>query len=150
MGSRIERKNKMGFEIQDCTRCGGSGRYSYCQMYGDTCFKCGGTGVILTRRGNAAFSYYRNLFETQASNIVAGSYIRFNGKWKKVLNIKEDTLNAGFIVFELPNQSYHVPGSSKIESAIDENDRQKKLAEAHRHQEKLGKTGKVLKKFLAA
>jgi hypothetical protein len=28
-----------------CTRCGGSGHYSYCQMHGTTCFKCGGSGA---------------------------------------------------------------------------------------------------------
>lgn len=27
-----------------CTRCGGSGHYSYCQMHGTTCFGCNGTG----------------------------------------------------------------------------------------------------------
>lgn len=27
-----------------CSRCGGSGHYSYCQMYGTRCFKCGGSG----------------------------------------------------------------------------------------------------------
>lgn len=29
---------------ETCSRCGGSGRYSWCQMYGDKCFKCGGKG----------------------------------------------------------------------------------------------------------
>jgi hypothetical protein len=32
-----------------CGRCGGSGSYSYCQMYGTTCFGCGGTGKVATR-----------------------------------------------------------------------------------------------------
>jgi hypothetical protein len=32
-----------------CGRCGGSGRYSWCQMYGDTCFKCSGAGLVLPR-----------------------------------------------------------------------------------------------------
>ncbi len=32
---------------QACTRCEGSGKYSWCQTYGDTCFKCGGSGKAL-------------------------------------------------------------------------------------------------------
>lgn len=27
-----------------CPRCGGSGKFSYCEAYGDTCFECGGVG----------------------------------------------------------------------------------------------------------
>jgi hypothetical protein len=27
-----------------CSRCGGGGQYSYCQMYGSTCFGCAGQG----------------------------------------------------------------------------------------------------------
>ena len=30
---------------ESCGRCGGSGRYSYCQMYGDKCFGCSGHGM---------------------------------------------------------------------------------------------------------
>jgi hypothetical protein len=30
--------------ITECSRCGGYGKYSYCQMYGDRCFGCSGTG----------------------------------------------------------------------------------------------------------
>lgn len=36
------RLNALGL-LEECTRCGGSGRYSYCQMYGDRCFKCRGS-----------------------------------------------------------------------------------------------------------
>lgn len=35
-----------GLKIGDtCTRCCGSGHYSYCQMHGTTCFKCSGNGM---------------------------------------------------------------------------------------------------------
>lgn len=30
--------------ITECSRCGGYGKHSYCQMYGDRCFGCSGTG----------------------------------------------------------------------------------------------------------
>ncbi len=33
--------------LKTCGRCGGSGKHSYCEMHGDTCFGCGGTGKVL-------------------------------------------------------------------------------------------------------
>lgn len=45
---------KVKFETEDCSRCGGSGEYSSCAMYGKTCFKCRGGKIQLTRRGIAA------------------------------------------------------------------------------------------------
>jgi len=32
-----------------CSRCGGSGEYSFCQAHGTTCFKCSGTGKTMPR-----------------------------------------------------------------------------------------------------
>jgi hypothetical protein len=37
------RLNALGHH-ETCTRCGGSGEYSYCQSHGTRCFKCGGSG----------------------------------------------------------------------------------------------------------
>jgi DnaJ-class molecular chaperone len=45
---------KLLFENVTCSRCGGTGSYSWCQMYGSTCFKCAGSGSTLTKRGHAA------------------------------------------------------------------------------------------------
>ncbi len=42
------RLNALGL-LTTCSRCGGSGRYSYCQMYGDRCFGCSGSGKGLPR-----------------------------------------------------------------------------------------------------
>ncbi len=40
---------KLIYDLESCSRCGGSGHYSYCQMYGTTCFKCGGSGKARTK-----------------------------------------------------------------------------------------------------
>lgn len=32
-----------------CSRCGGCGRYSWCQQYGDRCFECAGSGKVLPK-----------------------------------------------------------------------------------------------------
>ena len=37
--------DRKGWPVETCGRCGGSGRYSYCAMYGDTCFGCSGNGI---------------------------------------------------------------------------------------------------------
>ena len=47
-------ENKLGFEIETCSRCGGSGHFSYNQIDGSRCFKCGGAKVTYTKRGQAA------------------------------------------------------------------------------------------------
>lgn len=41
--------DQFGFPLQDCPRCGGSGRHSYCERFGTTCFQCGGKGRARTR-----------------------------------------------------------------------------------------------------
>jgi hypothetical protein len=38
------------YDTEPCSRCGGSGHHSRCEMYGTTCFKCSGRKVTLTRR----------------------------------------------------------------------------------------------------
>ncbi len=45
---------RLVYETETCSRCGGSGTYSYCQMYGSTCFKCSGRKRSLSRRGAKA------------------------------------------------------------------------------------------------
>lgn len=48
-----------------CGRCGGSGRYSRCQMYGDMCFGCSG-------RGKVAAKLTRETFEAARVKVEAG------------------------------------------------------------------------------
>ncbi len=42
---RLIKAGKMA--LKTCGRCAGSGKYSYCQTHGDTCFGCGGSGKVL-------------------------------------------------------------------------------------------------------
>lgn len=65
------------FETEPCTRCGGSGRYSYTQgMKGpfgpETCFKCIGTGMQYTKRGAVAKEFYDSLCMAEAQTLVVG------------------------------------------------------------------------------
>jgi hypothetical protein len=67
------------FETKTCTRCGGSGHYSYCQMHGTTCFGCAGSGKMLTKRGKAAAAYLRALRTVKASEVKFGDCVLMPG-----------------------------------------------------------------------
>lgn len=70
------------FETEPCTRCGGSGTYSYCIQWGTTCFACGvrprerGTGRRLTKRGKAARAYFQSLLPSKrVADLVPGDMV---------------------------------------------------------------------------
>lgn len=68
--------NDLRLERETCTRCGGSGRYSHCQMYGDTCFRCNGRKETLTKRGAAAMAHLIKLCSVPARELKPGDVIR--------------------------------------------------------------------------
>jgi hypothetical protein len=82
-------------ETVTCSRCGGSGEYSYCQMYGRTCFKCSGAKRIYTKRGFAAAQFLKALWSKTASELKVGDKILCDGipgylasKWGTVESIR--------------------------------------------------------------
>lgn len=64
------------FETRSCTRCGGSGRYSFNQFDGDRCFGCAGKGRMLTTRGLAASAWLKALRQVPASDVKPGDIVR--------------------------------------------------------------------------
>ncbi len=64
------------FENETCSRCSGSGKYSYCQRYGDRCFKCHGAGVTLTKRGHIAQTFYIESCQIEATDLKIGDVIK--------------------------------------------------------------------------
>lgn len=66
-------------ERETCSRCGGSGNYSYCSMYGTRCFKCHGNKVVLTKRGAAAMAFLKNLRSKRADELKVGDRVRHDG-----------------------------------------------------------------------
>jgi len=85
------------FERETCSRCGGSGSYSWCQRYGSTCFKCGGKKEVLTKRGAAAAARMNALLSRPYSEVQVGDTIRMSsvtvggdvyGFWGKVVEIE--------------------------------------------------------------
>lgn len=61
-------------ENEVCTRCSGTGKHSFCTAHGSTCFKCHGTGIVLTARGKVVNRYIRSLRweDRQVGTLVAG------------------------------------------------------------------------------
>lgn len=69
------RVNSNGMEIESCGRCGGSGHYSYCQMYGTTCFGCSGSGLRFTKRGAAANAFLTQIRSKPIAELSVGMEI---------------------------------------------------------------------------
>ncbi len=84
------KKPAPSFESEVCSRCLGSGRFSHCAMYGDTCFRCGGKGRTLTKRGEAAAKYLRTLRSKRLDEIQVSDVVHIRGggpfpaKWETV------------------------------------------------------------------
>lgn len=68
------------YDIESCSRCGGSGHYSRCQMYGTTCFKCGGKTTTLTRAAAKAAAAIQEFitahFSVAVETLVVGDRIK--------------------------------------------------------------------------
>lgn len=54
----MEKRNRDGFPLEECSRCLGGGRYSYCRSHGTTCFRCHGSGVVIAKRARAAWDAF--------------------------------------------------------------------------------------------
>ena len=59
-----------------CTRCNGSGKFSFNAVHGDMCYGCKGTGYNLTKRGEAALAYLLSLRKVNADQIVVGDLVQ--------------------------------------------------------------------------
>jgi hypothetical protein len=158
---------KFLFESKTCPRCGGSGHYSYCQMYGTVCFKCSGRGGILTKRGAAAQNFLNDLRSVEAKDLKVGDLILeesfFSGKakWAKIESIelvpdysKSKKLVDGEWIEESHSalkivssgmQQYVFP-NSKMRKGFSAAEKAEQKAKALAYQASLGKNGLPLKK----
>ena len=63
--------NRLGFPVEVCGRCGGTGHFSYNQMDGSTCYGCSGSGICYAA-GTAAKVHgeYRAALQAQRETTV--------------------------------------------------------------------------------
>lgn len=66
------------FEHTTCSRCCGTGTYSFNLIHGTKCYGCNGAGYKLTKRGAAASSYLKAIRSRPASEIKEGDVILFD------------------------------------------------------------------------
>lgn len=92
-----ETKNLL-FDRQECTRCGGSGRYSFNALDGDRCYGCGGTGVQIARKHRDMYNVWvkarREAREPTYGQLRAGDQIARGPKgaryWATVASVQID------------------------------------------------------------
>lgn len=94
---------KINYEREACSRCGGSGRYSYCAMYGDMCFGCSGKGKQLSRAGERARAalqaFYTEHYTRPATELTPGDFMKFEGhqQYRKIKSIKPYAADADYM-----------------------------------------------------
>lgn len=143
------------FETVTCSRCGGSGRYSYCQMYGDICFKCHGKKVVYTKRGGAAKHWFESHLSKRAGELRIGEKIYvdmfFTRGWSEVLSISPDTTlyngasREDYIDIQTRIGGQCISRDTVIRVAHTAEEKQVILALALQYQENLTKAGKPRK-----
>jgi hypothetical protein len=77
--------SKLGFELMTCSRCGGSGQFSYCEDYGSKCFKCHGKKVCLTAKGKAAAEFYAESLKVPVETLKVGDLVQMDDFFKQVI-----------------------------------------------------------------
>jgi hypothetical protein len=70
---------KLLLESKTCGRCGGSGKFSWCQSHGDMCFGCHGDGVVLTKRGKAAQMWLNAKKRKPLGEVAVGEWVLSEG-----------------------------------------------------------------------
>ncbi len=68
------------FETTECSRCGGSGHYSYNTMHGSMCYGCKGRGWQLIRNGSKALDAWKAAYTVTVAvrDLVAGDKVMVN------------------------------------------------------------------------
>lgn len=93
---------KLTYETKTCGRCGGSGSYSYCSMYGSTCFQCAGRKTVLSKAGVAAAAKVKEFiaanFSKSADEIVAGDRVVVSGYTKPLVALTSATLSGSYSI----------------------------------------------------
>lgn len=73
------------FETDVCSRCHGTGKYSFNLVDLDLCYGCNGTGWKYTKRGAKQYQYYKDAQLVPVLSVEIGQKIEFErGKWMRV------------------------------------------------------------------
>jgi hypothetical protein len=93
------RTSKSGFPIEECTRCYGTGHYSYNDVHGTMCYGCGGTGLQVIKRAKPAYNAYKDALRKMKNgtyqDISVGDVIAHNKVWREVTSVALTPLRSG-------------------------------------------------------
>lgn len=137
------------FETQTCSRCGGSGNYSFNLMHGSRCYGCAGSGTVYTKRGKAARARFHDALKVEPAKVQPGwlvcwSDLTLSGKqkWVRVADVKVGADGAVTFTSQGGNTAGIKGGSIRAVESLAQRDAV--LAEALAYQATLNpKTGKL-------
>jgi hypothetical protein len=130
------------FEMGTCSRCGGTGKYSWNAKHGTMCFKCLGKGKIYTKNGQAALEFYQKSLMKNIEDVEVGNFMWEKGGWQEITKIsKIEEIDNGWH-FEFKNcRGFKIgfSGSPKIKVVVNENERKELIKKAIEYQNSLTK-----------
>jgi len=145
------------FENETCSRCGGTGKFSYNQIHGSRCYGCQGSGVKLTKRGAAARAFFIESQQTPVADLKHGMFVwddtfGSTAKFLPLLAIEQSgsyqQIKDGrchYISVKTSRCNNLVFPDSKVRAVRDEEHRQQLIQAALDFQSTLTKTGKPRK-----
>ena len=144
-------------ETETCSRCGGSGHFSYCQSWGTICFRCKGRKLTYSKRGAAAALYLESLRKKPANQFQPGDLLYVEGipgftksKFYKVLSVWMKIADRCEMVIECDGYVYHSDPETMLRKGCTAEEKAETLKQALAYQATLTKLGKVAKKFAAS
>jgi Zn-finger nucleic acid-binding protein len=163
--------NKSGFEIEVCSRCCGVGKYSFNQVHGDKCFKCGGVGKCYTKRGKLAKAFFDASAKVELQSLKVGDVVQVDTMaspttlvkiFVEVTEVREPKVSGYATIngVEVPVTSmgfswthekfgkggFNSAPTAPIRKALNAEEKAQKLAEAIAYQSSLTATGKPKRK----
>lgn len=157
---------KTVFETEVCSRCGGTGHYSFNGEH-SICYKCDGKKIALTKRGQAARQYYLDKRTITPEQVKVGDVISFYGMKRltvakitlkqsgTAINQKGEATPIEHYYFENKDgltgavqklKEYNKGGIWDIRLLLSPEENEKLLKEALAYQETLTKQGKPRKR----
>lgn len=95
--------NKNGFPLDECSRCGATGHYSFNTVTGSRCFKCNGSGFTIQERALPAWKALQDEIASHkrctVRNMKVGDVIAYNKVWREIVSIEVTDQSCGSFKF---------------------------------------------------
>tara|TARA_R110000796_G_C14469490_1_gene425416 strand:- start:96 stop:557 length:462 start_codon:yes stop_codon:yes gene_type:complete len=150
---------ELKYETETCSRCSGSGHYSYNQMTGSRCFKCHGRTTVYTKRGLAARKFADELRDLPVTDIKIGDRIYWGRKGALTVTAISEPVKSGYKqVFDcgltLVEDAVNITGQSltqrfSMNTSVRRGWTQDMIEEVAKYQDNLTKAGKPRKRAVA-